>query len=432
MLKYRENPWTAAPDGPNPSCTISGMRPNSAAIDAAHKPKLRNFLSAEPDGDAFALFDPRGVGGAVKVSPLALHIVSKFFDGTRTFTDLRAEILRQVQNVQVEVETLLGLARSLDEVLLLDGPQFRDLIERPVRQPSCIGTYHADPIRLRAQLERLFTAPGGPGLPALPKQPQPGGLRALLVPHMDYTRGNISYGWGFKELEHTDASLFVIIATSHHSPERFTLTRQHFETPLGVVETDQPYVDRIVKAYGDGLFNDPVAHLPEHSVELEVVLLQYLFEGVRPIRIVPLVVGSYADCIEGGTSPNAENDVARMIAALQQAEAEVGETVCYIISGDLAHIGPKFGDSRKVGKQTLATSRAKDEAILERALAADAKGYFDVIASESDRRRICGLPPTYLTLEVAKPKRGKLLHYQQFVHPEGEESVSFASMAFEG
>ena len=36
-----------------------------------------------------------------------------------------------------------------------------------------------------------------------------------------------------------------------------------------------------------------------------------------------------------------------------------------------------------------------------------------------------------LTLGAAKPSSGKVLHYGRFVHPEGYESVSFASMAFE-
>ena len=49
---------------------------------------------------------------------------------------------------------------------------------------------------------------------------------------------------------------------------------------------------------------------------------------------------------------------------------------------------------------------------------------------EADRRRICGLPPTYTLLEAIRPRRGKLLHYDQYVHPEGYESVSFASMGF--
>ena len=61
-----------------------------------------------------------------------------------------------------------------------------------------------------------------------------------------------------------------------------------------------------------------------------------------------------------------------------------------------------------------------------------AAGFFQVIADESDRRRICGLPPTYTLLESIRPRAGKLLHYDQYVHPRGYESVSFASMAFYG
>src|SRR5205085_8220527 len=119
--------------------------------------------------------------------------------------------------------------------------------------------------------------------------------------------------------ERTDASLFVIIGTSHYSAQRYTLTRKHFRTPLGVVPTDQAYIDRLVAHYGDGLFDDELAHLPEHSIELEVVLLQYLYEGRRPIRIVPLIVGSFHDCVTTGNSPRHADDVARMVAALRQA-----------------------------------------------------------------------------------------------------------------
>src|SRR5205814_3982684 len=132
-----------------------------------------------------------------------------------------------------------------------------------------------EPEALRRQLRRLFTGPRGPGLP---EEPKPDGrLRAALLPHIDYRRGGTTYAWGFKEVfERTDASLFVIIGTSHYSSERFTLTRKDFKTPLGIVPTDQEYIDRLVKHYGDGLFDDPLAHLPEHSIELEVVFLQYL------------------------------------------------------------------------------------------------------------------------------------------------------------
>jgi AmmeMemoRadiSam system protein B len=298
-----------------------------------------------------------------------------------------------------------------------------------VREPSCLDSYGADPDAIRRQLRQLFAGPGGPGLPQ-PRPPDPG-FRAALLPHMDYYRGGLTYAWGYKEVfERTDARLFVIVATSHHSAHRFTLTRKDFKTPLGVVPTDQAYIDRLVGHYGDGLFDDEVCHLPEHSIELEVVFLQYLYEGRRPFRIVPLLVGPFHDSVTAGSAPSCREDIGRMVEALRRAEAETAEPVCYVISGDLAHIGPKFGDRQPVSDAFLAHSRLQDQAILKQAEAADPAGYFRVIADEGDRRRICGLPPTYTVLEALRPGRGQVLHYDQYVEPRRHESVSFASVAF--
>jgi len=320
----------------------------------------------------------------------------------------------------------------MDDALFLDGPRFRAAADDPVRRPSCIGCYEGDAAALRRQLAGLFTGPGGPGLPGDSRQD--GKLRAALVPHIDYARGGATYAWGFKEIvERTDASLFVIVGTSHYSGHRFTLTRKHFRTPLGTVETEGAFVDRVVAHFGDGLFDDELmAHLPEHSIELEVVLLQYLYEGKRPIRIVPLVVGSFQDCVSRGAEPSTRSDIRRMVSALQAAERETTEPVCYLISGDLAHIGPKFGDDDPVADPLLVHSKAQDDAILAQVESADPSAYFRVIAAERDERRICGLPPTYTVLEAVRPATGKVLHYGRYVHPQGFESVSFASVAFLG
>jgi AmmeMemoRadiSam system protein B len=101
-----------------------------------------------------------------------------------------------------------------------------------------------------------------------------------------------------------------------------------------------------------------------------------------------------------------------------------------VISGDLAHIGPKFEDRRKAAGAWLTESRDKDGEILRTLEAADPAAFFRTIAEEKNARRICGLPPTWLTLEVARPKIGRVLHYQQYAHPQGHESVSFAAIAF--
>jgi AmmeMemoRadiSam system protein B len=353
----------------------------------------------------------------------------RLFDGRRTLREIQFAAMRELGGQLIVLDFIRSLVERLDAALLLDSPRFWERFNSPVREPSCVGCYEGEPTALRRQLTGLFTHSKGPGLPR--ETQADGQLRAALIPHIDYQRGGVSYAWGFKEVfERSNASLFVIIGTSHYCSARYTLTRKDFKTPLGIVHTDQGYIDRLVQHYGDGLFTEEWAHLPEHSIELEVVFLQYWYEQRRPIRIVPLLVGTFQDAVMDGTPPHEREDVARMIMALRQTEAEVAEQICYIISGDLAHIGPKFGDPEPVGASALRQSREQDQAILRQTESADPEGYFGLIADEMDSRRICGLPPTYTLLKAMKPQRGQVLHYDQYVHPRGFESVSFASVAF--
>lgn len=403
--------------------------------DPMDRPRLRPGLAAARDAEdprLVVLYDRLRLSrNAIRVTPHEF-IWLQLFNGRNTLREIQSQAMRTGGGTILPLDLFTALVHRLDAALFLDTPRFHELLNRPVREPACIGCYPAEADEIRRLFKMLFTGPGGPGLPAAPPADRPGRLRAALLPHIDFGRGGATFAHGFKELfEQTTARLFVIVATSHYSPARFTLTRQDFQTPLGVVSTDRAYVDRIVQHYGDGLFDDPFAHIPEHSIELEVVFLQFLYENHRPFRIVPLLVGSFRDCVTDGFSPRGKCDIARMVTALQQAEAETPEPVCYIISGDLAHIGPKFEDPEPVAEPYLTHSRRQDEALLRHAETVNHDGYFRLVAEEGDGRRICGLPPTWVALEAARPSRGRLLRYDQYVHPEGLESVSFASMAFD-
>jgi MEMO1 family protein len=248
--------------------------------------------------------------------PLQEFLWLHWFDGQRSLREIQTVAMRQAGGTLLPLDRFTELARRLDDALLLEGPRWQRHLDSPDREPACIGCYEGDPDALSRQIQDLFTRPSGPGLP---RSPQPDGqLRAALVPHIDYPRGGVSYSWGFKEIfERAGASLFVIVGTSHYSTHRFTLTRRNFKTPLGIVPTDQDFIDRLVRHYGDGLFDDELqAHLPEHSIELEVVFLQWYYARRRPIRIVPLGVGSFCDATLTGQAPPDFDDVGRMIAAL--------------------------------------------------------------------------------------------------------------------
>jgi AmmeMemoRadiSam system protein B len=404
----------------------AGTKSKASHID---RPSLRPGIAAARDADdphAIVLFDElRITRQIVRVSPREFTWL-QWFDGTNSLRDVQRAAMPESNS---SLEPLAALIAKLDAATFLDGPGFQEVFTRPVREPSCIGCYAADPTALREQLASyLKQIPPKAGVKRNGKRRR---LRALLAPHIDFGRGHETYAWAYRDLPSlTDASLFVIIGTSHYSGERFSLTRQHFQTPLGIAETDPVFVDRVVEHFGDGMFDDPLAHIPEHSIELEVVWLQYMFEHIRPIRIVPLLVGSFHDCVMTGQTPRNVGELNRMVEALQRAEKLAKEPVCYIISGDLAHIGPKFGDERRVHDPQLDHSRKMDDAILQAVERVDAEAYFRIVESERDERRICGLPPTWIALQAARPESGQLLHYGRYVHPQGDESVSFASMAF--
>jgi hypothetical protein len=50
------------------------------------------------------------------------------------------------------------------------------------------------------------------------------------------------------------------------------------------------------------------------------------------------------------------------------------------------------------------------------------------VSREGDRRRICGLSPTYALLHLMRGRTGQLLHYGQATDPQGV--VSFCSVTF--
>lgn len=404
------------------------------------RPRLRSTIQAtlDPDDlDFILLYDASRMTRNIFRVRREAALLLELFDGTRTLDEMVAWVAEQGDDSPLVSTYLTELTSKLEQSLFLESPHlksvFSQFLASPVREPSCVGSYPGDPEALERLLNSLFDAPTGSGR-INPFSTPDGRLRAALIPHIDYGRGGTTYTWGFKEVvERSDADLFVILATSHYSRHRFILTAKDFKTPLGVARTDQAFVQSIADVYGPEVYDDEIAHIPEHSIELHVVFLQHVLRD-RPFRIVPLLVGSFHDTIAHQHQPEEKADIYLMIQALKKAEAQAtarGDKLCYLISGDLAHIGPKFSDPRPVDDPWLAASKERDHALLERLAAVDRVGFFKSLLAERDERRICGFPPAYMALAVAEPRSAKVLAYDQYAERQhGNESVSFASVAF--
>ena len=96
---------------------------------------------------------------------------------------------------------------------------------------------------------------------------------------------------------------------------------------------------------------------------------------------------------------------------------------------DLAHLGPRFGDPEPVSASERERIEREDRAMLEPVAAGDAQAFFESVARDGDRRRICGLSPIYALLRTLGDGAGSVKRYGQWPDPDGV--VSFASVVLE-
>ena len=327
----------------------------------------------------------------------------------------------------------------MDENLFLEGERFQEALRQKeegfkkalFREAIFAGkSYVGDPDGLRAQLEGYFEGTNGPG--PLKEDKSTKGLKGVVVPHIDFQRGGFCYAFGHREIWKGNSSpCFVIFGTAHTSMKNpFCLTQKDFVTPLGTLNVDKELVEAIQSRCPDDLFEDEGIQRSEHSIEFQCVFLRYLYPEPIPLKIVPILSGSFHEAIEQGISPMEIRPIRQFIEALKEAVLSLGREVCYIASADLAHMGLQFGDRQGISEYDLRVLSQEDQEMLGYAEKIDEEGFFSSIARERDRRKICGFPAIYTMLKALEAKEGKLLKYGQAFTPETQSVVSFASLGF--
>ena len=171
------------------------------------------------------------------------------------------------------------------------------------------------------------------------------GLIAIAAPHVSPFGGVEAYRAAYQSLTPAHAErTFVILGTSHYgAPDRLGLTRKPFVTPFGEAVTDTALVDRLAAEAGNGAFMEDYCHAVEHSIEFQVVFLQYLFGP--SIRIVPVLCGSFARSMYQGGMPEDDERVRRALGALGEMAAKEGDRLLWVLGVDMAHMGRRYGDA---------------------------------------------------------------------------------------
>ncbi len=404
-------------------------------------PKLRNIniFPVQNSGQTLlCLQDPQNISEkALFLSPPLYFIVS-LFDGQHSILDIQAEYMRRFGEF-LYTEKLQEIISQLDENFFLEGERFQEALRQKeegfkkasFREVIFAGkSYEGDPDGLRAQLEGYFKGASGPG--SLGENKGTNGLKGVVAPHIDFQRGGFCYAFAHREIwERNSSPCFIIFGIAHTPMENpFCLTRKDFITPLGTLNVDKELVDAIQSRCPDDLFRDEGVQRSEHSIEFQCVFLRYLYPEPHPLKIVPILSGSFHEAIEKGISPMELKPIRQFIEALKGTISSLGREVCYIASADLAHMGLQFGDREGVSEYELRILSQEDEEMLGYLEKMDGEGFFSSISRERDRRRICGFPAIYTMLKTLEAKEGKLLKYGQAFTPETQSVVTFASLAF--
>jgi AmmeMemoRadiSam system protein B len=209
----------------------------------------------------------------------------------------------------------------------------------------------------------------------------------------------------------------------------FCLTLKDFSTPLGTALTDKGIAAQLQKESPFDLLAGEWAHRSEHSIEFQVVFLQYLFpQGT--FKILPVLCGNLFDEANARRQSQVAKGVIDFLKLLSDQMARSGKSICCVAGADLAHMGPRFGDREPVSPGLLAWIRSADLQLLKYAESMDNAGFLGNILQDDDKRRICGTAPIYALMSVCGARQGKLLSYNQAADPDGTQVVSFASMAF--
>jgi len=404
-------------------------------------PKLRNVnvFPVQMSGETcLCLQDSQNISEKALFLPPPVYFVVSLFDGEHSVLDIQAEYMRRFGDI-LFAERIQQIIDQLEEHLFLEGDRFREALQEKeesfkkalVREAVFAGkSYQAAPEQLRAQLGGYFLGPEGSGSP---KEGKGGNrLKGVVAPHIDFQRGGFCYTFAHRAVKEESSSfLFILLGTAHTLMNQpFSLTRKDFATPLGRLETDGELVDGLQSRCSGNLFADEGTHRNEHSIEFQCVFLRYLYPEPSPLKIVPILCGSFHEAMERQISPMELKPVRQFIESLQALVSSSGKDVCIIASADLAHVGHQFGDQEGMREYGLNVLAAEDQEMLGYVERMDGEGFFSSVSKERDQRRICGLPAIYTLLKVLQAEKGRLLKYGQAFTPETESVVTFASLAF--
>ena len=270
-----------------------------------------------------------------------------------------------------------------------------------VRRPAVAGRFYpAKPDVLARQLDQYLSSdPGADKAEA---------ALGCMVPHAGYMYSGQVAGAVFERLP--ARATYIILCPNHtgRGAPLSIMSQGEWLTPLGAVQIDGGLAQCLVRAC-HLLTEDSKAHEDEHAIEVELPFLQ---RRVGEFTFVPIAIGvsRYAALEALGHG-------------MAQALKSAASPVLIVASSDMNHYEPDD------------VTRVKDRKAIDRILALDPMGLYEVIRQEDIS--MCGYGPAVAMLTATKDlgaTRAELVRYATSADASGDRSavVGYAGMVISG
>lgn len=262
------------------------------------------------------------------------------------------------------------------------------MTELNLRQPAVAGSfYDADLTSLNKQIENCFLHKIGPGKIPLVNPKKGNNIIGFVSPHAGYMySGSVAANGFYKIALDGKPDTIIILGPNHQGfgEDVSIMAEGKWKTPLGELEIDVEMAEDIFKN-SKIIKNDKKAHQYEHSIEVQLPFIQYIFG--KDIKFVPICMTRQ--------DINTDIEIAKSICS-----SVVDKNILIIASSDFTHYEPQ-DYAKNVDKQAI-------NAILE----FNPKKLYDMIYHQN--LTMCGPGPITVMLiacETLGAKKAELLKY---------------------
>ncbi len=244
------------------------------------------------------------------------------------------------------------------------------------REPAVAGYFYSDkPNELRFHLSELVIV-----------KEDKIKAKGIIVPHAGYMYSGWVAGKVYGSIAPPEVA--IIIGPNHTGlGERVSLfPGDSFITPLGEALVDKEIVEELAKEV-PFLVKDVMAHLHEHSIEVQIPFLQY---KNPQIKIVPICLGKM--------SLEEVKELGKGIAEVIRRYSE--KYIIIVGSSDFSHYVP-----HEVAKE-------KDMRAIKEILRLSEESFLEIVYKE--RLSVCGYNPIAVTINACKnlgAKQAELIEY---------------------